>query len=297
MLEDISAFCVVAEHKSFSKAARQLEISAAVVTRRIMRLEKFLGARLLQRSTRHVNLTEAGQIYYSQVRDALTTLENSKKMVKNLTEEVTGTLKVGLPASLSYLHITPALHQFTKKFPQLKIQIVHGNHLLDLLSNGFDMVIHCSKLPDSNFYYKKIGEWKKIICASPAYLKKHGVPKIPQELSLHQCVDHYDNSVRVWKFKVGNKIEEVMINANIYVNSSMDLKNLAVQGAGIAYLPSFTVYHELKAGRLISILENYQPPSIDMLAVYPSREYLNKKTKLFLDFLAKVLCRTLITKG
>lgn len=288
MLEDISVFCAVATHKSFSKAAKQLGISPTVVTRRIARLEKSLDTRLLQRSTRQVTLTEAGQLYYTQVQDLLTALEASKKMVKSLNEEVTGTLKIGVPVSISYLHISPALHQFIKKYPQLKIQIVHGNHLLDLLGSGFDLVIHCSKLPDSSFYYKKLGQWKKIICASPAYLKKHGVPKIPQELMSHQCVDHYDNVQKTWKFKLDKSLIEVPINANIYVNSSLDLKNLALQGLGIAYLPSFTVYHELKEGHLISILEDYQPPAVDMLAVYPSNQYVNKKTKLFLEFLEKL---------
>ena len=193
MLEDISAFCAVVEQKSFSRAAKQLGVSTAVVTRRVARLEKSLDTRLLHRTTRLVSLTEPGQAFYTQVRDLLDALESSKKTVKSFTQEVTGTLKIGLPASISYLHLTPNLHHFTQKFPQLKIQIVHGNHLLDLLRESFDLIIYCSALPDSNFHYQKLGDWRKIICASPDYLKKFGKPKTPEDLAEHRCLDHYDN--------------------------------------------------------------------------------------------------------
>lgn len=289
MLEDISAFCACAEHKSFSQAARQLGISTAVVTRRIARLEKSLDIRLLHRTTRLVSLTEAGQIFYTEVRDLLQALEASKKNAKSFNQEVTGTLKIGVPASIGHLFVSPALVQFSGQFPQLKIQMVQGDHLLDLLLNGFDVVIHCGELPNSSLYYQKLGDWKKIICASPDYLERLGEPKTPDLLVHHHCLDHYGNFQRTWKFNIDGKLKNISINANIYANSSLDLKNLAVSGLGIAYLPSFTVYHELKAGRLISILEDYQPPLLGMYAVYPSQQYLSKKTKLFLDFMVELL--------
>ncbi len=264
-----------------------------MVTRRVARLEKSLDTRLLHRTTRLVSLTEPGQVFYTQVRDLLEALESSKKAVKSFMQEVTGTLKVGLPASISYLHLTPNLHHFTQKFSQLKIQIVHGNHLLDLLRDGFDLVIHCSSLPDSNFYYQQLGDWRKIICASPDYLKKFARPKVPEDLAEHHCLDHYDNFQRTWKFNINNKLKSIAINSKILANSSMDLKNLAVLGHGIAYLPSFTVYKELKSGQLISLLEDFQPPKISMFAVYPSHQYLSKKAKVFLDFLKKLLAPVL----
>jgi DNA-binding transcriptional LysR family regulator len=259
----------------------------------VARLEKSLDTRLLHRTTRVVSLTEPGQAFYNEVRNLLEALEASKKTAKSFTQEVTGTLKIGLAASICYLHLTPKLHLFTQKFPQLKIQIVNGNHLLDLLREGFDLIIHCNTLPDSNYYYQKLGNWRKIICTSPSYLKKFGTPKTPQDLTAHHCLDHYDNFQRTWKFNVNNKVMLIPINSIISANSSMDLKNLAIHGQGIAYLPSFTVFHELKAGRLISILEDYQPHSIGMFAVYPSHQYLSKKSKLFLDFLSQLLAPVL----
>ncbi len=288
MLEDINAFCACVEYKGFSQAARKIGISAAMITRRIARLEKSLDTRLLNRTTRVVTLTEAGQIFYTQVRDLLQSLQACKEAVKSFNQEVTGTLKIGLPASISYLHISKSLPKFCNQFPQLKIQMVHGNHLLDLLSNGFDIIIHCGELPDSNLYYQKLGNWKKIICASPNYLEKYGRPEQP-DFSTHSCLDHYDNFKRTWKFTIEGQLKHVPINANIYANSSLDLKNLAQSGLGIAYLPSFTVYNEIKTGQLISILQEYQPPPMSMYAVYPSKEYLSKKTKLFLDFLTELM--------
>lgn len=288
MFEDISAFCACAEQKSFSRAAKQLGVSAAVITRRIARLEKSLDTRLLHRTTRLVTLTEAGQAFYSEVRDILQALEASKKAAKSFNQEVTGTLKIGLPASIGHLYVSQALEKFSTQYPQLKIQMVQGNHLLDLLRNGFDLVVHCGELPDSSFYYQKLGDWKKIICAAPSYLKKYGTPKIPN-FHQHQCLDHYDNFQSTWRFKINGKLKEVSIDAKIYANSSLDLKNLAKSGLGIAYLPSFTVYQELKVGHLVSILEKYQPPVLGMYVVYPSHQYLSRKTKLFLEFLTDLL--------
>lgn len=289
MFEDIDAFCLVAKYKSFSQAARQMGISTAVMTRRVARLEKSLDTKLLHRTTRLVTLTEAGQAFYQQTSELLQALEASKKAVKSFNQEVTGTLKIGLPASISQLYLTPALAIFSQQFPQLKIQMVQGNHLLDLLRNGFDLVIHCGELPDSNFYFKKLGSWKKIICASPAYLEKNPAPKIPDDLSAHRCLDHYDNFSRSWKFKIDGKLKDLMIDADIYSNSSLDLKNLAIHHSGIVYLPSFTVYPELHSGQLISLLVKYQPPALGMYAVYPSHQYLSKKTQLFLEFLEQQL--------
>lgn len=289
MFDDLQAFCAVVQNRGFAKAAKQLHISTPVMTRRITRLEQTLGVRLLQRTTRHLNLTEAGNLFYTQASDILQALETSKKTIKKLTEEVTGTLKIGMPVSISHCHVTNALAGFIKKYPGLKLQIVNGNHLLDLLASGFDMVIHCGNLPDSSFYSKKIGDWKKIICASPAYLKKQGTPKHPQELQSHNCIDHYDNFRQTWRFTEKNKELEIMVKGNINVNSSIDLKNLAVAGMGVVYLPSFTVHPELISGKLISVLEKYQPPKLGMYAVYPSKQYLNKKLLVFLDYIMELL--------
>ena len=288
MLDEIAAFCTTVEEKSFSKAAKKLKFSVAVITRRVAHLEEVLGVRLLQRTTRQLSLTEAGRIFYDSSQLIMQTWKASLHAVKDLNSQIRGTLKVGMPISISHIFVTAALPDFLKKHPELKINIVNGNHLLDLLGNNFDMVLYCGDLPNSTFHYKKIGHWRKIICASPDYLKRHGTPMTPNDLSKHNCIDHFDNFSQTWRFSVKEKSLEIPITGNATVNSSIDLMNLAMKGLRIVYLPSFTVKKALAAGQLISILDSYQPNVLNLYAVYPSQKYLSQKMKAFLDFLMEL---------
>jgi DNA-binding transcriptional LysR family regulator len=292
VLEDIQVFCTIAKHQSFSKAARELSISPPVITRRLLRLEKALNARLLNRTTRQVTLTEAGNLFYSEVTDILQLLDASKENVKSLTTQVAGTLKVAMPVSLSQFYVVPALKDFLKKYPHLKIQIVsgHGNQLLNLLQEGFDLVIQCGELPNSSYHARKIATMKKVICASPEYLSKHGNPKELADLKYHNCLQFNDNTVTYpWAISMDGKIKEVAVSGNLIVNNSIELKNLVIDGVGIGYLPAYFVHDELVNGKLVSILENYQLANYNLYAVYTNKEYLAKKTQLFLDFVTNLL--------
>ncbi len=289
MLEDIEVFCTIAKQGGFAKAARVLHISTSMVTRRLSNLEESLGVRLLQRTTRQVSLTEAGQQYYDEMSQILERLQISNKNVKTLSKEVTGTLKVGLPVSISSLYVTQHLQEFLDQHPHIKVTICHGNHLFDLLDNQFDFVVHCGELPSSNFYYKKIGSWKKIIAASPSYLAKYGTPKTPDDLAEHNCLDHGENFDFTWRFQQREKLRDLSVSGNVRVNSSLDLANLASNGIGIVYLPCFVIAEQLKTGRLKSILDEYRPPELGLYCVYPSSKYLNQKTRLFIEFVERLL--------
>lgn len=289
MFDDIVVFRTIVQLKSLTKASKALGLSTPVVTRRLARLEKSLNTSLIQRTTRQIHLTEAGELFFAQSTDVLYALEASKDAVKNLNREVSGTLKVGLPESISYLYVTKKLHQFTTRYPNINIYIVTGNHLLGLLTNGFDLVIHAGVLPDSSFYFRKLGHWKKIFCATPDYLAKYGIPKKPEDLSLHNCIDHYDNSERSWEYKEKGKFKKIMVNGNIRTDSNFGIRQLALSGIGIAYLSKCTVYNDLKHGRLVSILENFQASDLGTYAVYPSKQFISKKTEVFLEFTSELL--------
>lgn len=289
MFDDLEAFYLIVKTGSFTKAANALGVSTPMVTRRLARLEKTLGSRLIQRNTRKLSVTETGAVFFQETQEILQKLEDAKRRLLHLNQDVTGTLKIGIPITLNHLYLSPKLADFLANYPSLNLRIVNGNHLLDLLDHDFDLVIHCSDLPDSNFHFKKIGDWKKVICASPAYFEKHGQPLTPQELTQHNCLDHYDNRSNSWKFLIDEKLQEVYIRGNVKANSSIDLKNMAVGGAGIVYLPCFTADQELREGKLISILEAYQPPKIGMYAVYPSQQFLSKKVEVFLEFFGGIM--------
>lgn len=289
MLEDILTFQMIVQHKSLTKAGKELGISTSIVTRRLARLEKSLNTRLLQRTTRQIHLTEAGEIFFNKITDVLYGLEASKEAVRNLSDNVAGTLKVGLPAGISQLYVTKMLHQFSQKYPNISIHIVTGHHLLGLLTTGFDLVIHAGILPDSNFYFKKIGSWKKIFCASPDYLNKYGTPNTPLELKSHNCIDHYDNADRTWEYKENNIVKKIAINGNIRADNHFDIRQLIVSGMGISYLSKCTIYEDLKQGRLVSILDDFQSSEFGTYAVYPTNKFISKKVQIFLDFMTNLL--------
>jgi len=293
MLEQFEAFYLIVKLKNFTKAAKQLGISTPMVTRRLAKLEETMGTRLINRNTRKLSVTEAGEIFFQEVGEILQRIEHSKNLVRNLTHEVIGTLKIGIPITLNHLYLSPEIHRFIQQYPGLNLHIVNGNHLLNLLDNDFDSVIHCSHLPDSNFHFRKLGMWSKVTCASPGYLAQHGKPQQPKDLAAHNCLDHHDNHHSTWKFQVAEKIQEVYVAGNLKMNSSIDLKNAAVNDAGIVYLPSFTVHRELEEGNLISILSEYQPPCIPMCAIYPSQQFLSKKVQVFLDFFTEIMAPVL----
>lgn len=285
LLEDLKAFCLVCEQNSLAKAARKLGISTPMMTRRIQRMESELQIQLFNRSTRVVKATEAGKLFYQQCIEVINQYDSGVKALQTLSEQVSGTIKIGLPTSISHLWVTTALKKFLSKYPDVKIQIVNGNHLLGLLAEGFDMVVHCGQLPDSGYYFRKICDWHKLTCAAPSYLKKFGVPEHPSDLINHNCVDHYDNYRNTWTYNVKGKLTDFFVQGNVKANSSIDLKNLAVSGLGLVYLPDFTVHGEVKSGNLKIVLDRYQPEKLPMYAVYPSRQSLSKKNQVLLEYL------------
>lgn len=289
MLEEIKTFCEVVKQHSLVKAAEKLGMSPPMVTRHLQQLEAELKVQLLHRTTRCINVTEAGDLFYQQALEILIHFDAGKRAVESVSEQVVGTLKIGVPTSIAQLWLVPALKYFYKQFPDVTVDIISGNHLINVITSGFDIVIHCGTLPDSSFYSRKIRDWKKIICASPTYFKKYGKPKHPQDLEQHHCLDHSDNRFNTWGFMINGKHEEVFVNGPIKSSSSIDLKNLSVEGLGLVYLPDFTVLHDIKAKKLVSVLDQFQPTPLGLYAIYPSKQYLSQKTKVMLDFMTELL--------
>jgi LysR family transcriptional regulator, regulator for bpeEF and oprC len=290
-IDALKAYCTVYEEESFAKAARKLGISTPMMTRRIQQVESELDTELLYRSTRALTPTEAGELFYHQAKELIYQYDASILSLQTLSMEVSGTVKIGLPASISHLWVAPNLHHLTAEYPDLKFRLINGNHLLDLVSERFDVIIHCGKLPDSGFYSQAIRQWRKVTCASPNYLKTNGMPKHPDDLKNHNCLDHFDNLRNTWGFTIEGVEKPFFVKGNIKANSSMDLKNLAVSGHGVVYLPSFTVDQDIQDRKLKPILKKYEPRDYDMHVIYASKRHSNKKLRVVLDFLNEVLPR------
>lgn len=260
-----------------------------MMTRRIQQVEEQVGVQLLHRSTRVLTPTEAGELFYQQMREVVREYDAGVASVKTLGDKIAGTIKIGVPTSISRLWIAPTLHRLNKKYPDLEVRIVIGSPLLYLLSERFDLVIHCSTLPDSGFYYQSLSKWNKITCAAPKYIKKHGVPKHPNDLANFNCLDQFDNMYQTWGYKIKGKNENIAVAGNVQANSSMDLKALALSGMGLIYLPSFIIADEIKSGKLQEVLLDYKSDPYDMYAVFPHKKQHNKKIQVMLDYLDEVL--------
>lgn len=287
LLKPLNAFVMTIKLDGFAKAAQALGTSPSSISRLLAQLEEELGFSLLERTTRTLKLTEAGAQFYEKAQEILTIYDSSKKHLGNLSNELSGNLKIGAPASMSYLYITNCIDEFLNGYPNLKLQLVNGDHLLDLLEDDFDFVLHCRPLPDSNFLYKKLGLWTRTLCASPEYIKKHGRPKNLEELKQHNCLLHYDNKEGTWPLNVDGETKNIPINGNISTDSSLNLKNLACKGIGIAYLPSFIIFRELSNKTLIPILPKHFLPPKEIYAVYTKNRYRIKKVKALLEFLTE----------
>ena len=288
MFELLKTFVAVAEHASFAKAAKHLNLSTPSVTRHIQELEGVYQAKLFARTTRHVGLTETGQEVLQFALDVLNMQQGLNDKIQSVQERAFGSIKIGLPTSILQLFVYDNLHKLLKQYPDLNVEIAVGNHLTHLLSEQFNVVVHCGPIPDSSFYYEQLASWKKILCASPKYWKKHGKPTKPDDLMHHNCLDHADNHTHYWEFYQKNNATPIAIRGSVRVDSSIALAKLAMQGIGVVYLPSFTVQPYLNQGSLVSVLDEYMPPSLPVYAIYSQKRRCNKKIDVVLEALAEL---------
>ena len=206
-----------------------------------------------------------------------------------MQNQVSGVLKVGAARSIVSCYIAPKLAEFVQQYPDIEVHMMNGDYMLDLLRHELDLAIHCGSLPDSNLYYKKLCIWSKATCASPAFIKKYGEPKHPSDLVNFTCLDHLYNHNRTWRYHEHGKNLWQPIRSSQRSDSSLDLKEMALNHLGFVYLPTFTVKKELESGQLINVLPAYQVPPLDMYAVYLKEKFKTKKVQAFIEFLQKQL--------
>ena len=282
----MSIFVEVVEQDGFTSAAEKLNVSRAQVSKSIMQLEAHLGARLLNRTTRRISLTDIGRLYYERCKNVLQEVEEIEGLAKEQTGKPHGTLTISAPTSFSLLHLKEIIPQFLKQYPQVQISLNLADRFVDVIAEGYDVVIRIAKLGDSSLISRKIAPCKRIFCASPDYLSAQGIPHVPQDLAIHACLI-YSNELKPdnWILHGTHGIEAVKVNGPLCSNNGDMLKAAAVAGHGIALLPTFIVGPEIKAGRLVQVLADYCPPDITINAVLPSKRYMSAKVRAFVDFL------------
>lgn len=287
-LADIAVFVRVVDAGSFTGAAEALNISQPVVSKAVTRLEERLGARLLNRTTRRLSLTEAGAELYRRSLHALKQIEDAELEVARYQTEPRGTLRVNAPMSFSIVHLAPVMHEFLASFPGVSLEMTLDDGFADLVEGGYDLIVRIGKLRDSSLVARRISPARLAICASPAYLEKHGEPQTADDLLNHNCLMYtLGSSPRAWRL-VSPEGEERMVplRGNVASNNGLAERAFAVNGVGIAMLPTFYIGEDLRAGRLKCFLRDWIPQDVSIYAVYAERRNLTPKVRAFIDFLA-----------
>lgn len=288
-LSDIAVFVHVVRSGSFTAAADKLGLSKSVVSKYVTRLEDRLGARLLNRTTRRLSLTEAGQVFFSRSQHALGEIEEAEAEISKIQGEPRGELRLNSPMSFGVLHIAPLLPAFQARYPEVTVDMVLDDRTANLVEEGYDLAIRIGDLPDSSLVARRLGACRHVVCATPEYFARHGVPQSPADLSDHPALTYrYQDSPSEWSFIASDgSFIQVPINSRLQMNNSLALREALLNGAGVTLTPTFVVGRDIRAGKLKAVLLDYRLIELSIYAVYPQRKHLSPKVRAFIDFLAE----------
>jgi DNA-binding transcriptional LysR family regulator len=287
-LEAMNAFVKVVSLGSYAEAGRALGLTRSAVSKAVMELEHLLGSRLLNRTTRRVGPTEAGLAYYERCAGIIALVEETEMQVSRLHDEPKGVLKVNAPMSFGTLYLGPAIAEFMKAYPELKIELTLTDRFIDPIEEGVDVTIRIAELADSSLIARKLARARRVLIAAPSYVAKRGEPADPDELVQHQCLAYgHTTTLQRWHLNRNGETIAFPVNAVLCSNNGDVLKSAAVAGRGIALLPTFIVGPDIRAGRLQTVLERFSPPDLGIHALYTPNRYLAAKTRVFIDFLAE----------
>ncbi|MDO9415606.1 LysR family transcriptional regulator [Pararhizobium sp.] len=290
-LGDLDIFVRVVSSGSMSAAGRLLGLSPAVISKRIKRLEDRLGTRLLQRTTRQISLTEAGQGFYDRVLGILAGVEEAEAFASGRSGQVQGTLRISAPTSFGRMHIAPHLKAFMSAHPDLVINLILSDELVDIVAGGFDLAIRIGDLSDSSLVARKLAPVRRILCATPGYIAAHGTPKTMDDLTAHTCLPAHNHDT--WKLEGPAGTLTYRPQGPLITNSSEVIREAVIAGIGIALRSTWDIGPELKTGALIQVLPDWEGPrSLAVSAVYPSRQFLPAKVRSFIDYLAGIYGQT-----
>lgn len=288
-LTNLAVFVKVVEEQSFAAAARGVGLSPAMVSKHVQALEERLGARLLNRTTRRLSLTEVGRGYYERARQILADLEDADRAASDLQAAPRGTLRVNAPFSFGIRHLGPAVAAYLQAYPEVTVDISLNDHYIDLLAEGVDVALRIGRLADSSLIARRLAPIRLVLCAAPAYLRQHGTPREPKDLARHNCLLYtYAATADEWRF-VGpdGKDEVVRVSGRLLANNGDVIIAAAAAGIGLALSPSFMAGEPVRAGQLVRLLPGYAAPEAALYAVYPPGRHLSAKLRSFIDFLVK----------
>ncbi|MDJ0948987.1 MAG: LysR family transcriptional regulator [Alphaproteobacteria bacterium] len=287
LFQSMRVFSRVAEVESFSGAARDLAMSKAAASKHVRALEDRLGVRLLNRTTRRLSLTEEGRLYYEWCRRIQADLSEADSSVARQHGEPRGTLRVNAPMSFGIRHLSSAVPDFLARYADLAVDLTLNDRYVDLVDEGYDMAIRIGSLEDSSLVARKLAVARRVLCAAPAYLERHGRPQEAQDLARHNCLSYSyaRTNPGVWRLRGPEGEVSVQVRGNLDANNGDVIRAATLAGSGIAWQPSFIVGDDIRAGRLEHVLPRYGD-EIGIHAVYPQTRYLSAKVRAFVDYLA-----------
>jgi len=284
-LQELAIFAAVAEAEGFSAAARRLGVSKAMVSVAVARLEERLGVRLLQRTTRRLSLTEAGSAALPHAQRALLAARDAEEAATESLTSPRGVLRLNAPMSFGLLHVVPALGAFAKRYPEVRVDLVLDDRVLDLTEGGFDLALRIGTLPDSSLVAQRLGVSRNVLVAHPDYLARAGQPETPDELAEHAALLYSLSATRGrWTLSRGRRSVTIRVSGPLQANSSLALHRALLQGLGVARIPWFVVGEDLAKGRLVEVLPEWELPTQEIHALTTARDHLPRKTRAFIDF-------------
>lgn len=287
-LTSLQVFSHVARGGSFAAAARDMNMSRAMVSKHVMQLESDLGVRLLNRNTRQVSLTEAGAEYLERLGHILAELDDAELALTTLNTEPRGLLRLNAPPSFGAFHLVPLLAEFMQAYPNVHVEMKLTDRAADVVEEGFDLAIEVGRLADSSLVARVLAHSRLVICGSPDYLRKHGTPQTPEDLANHNCLTSSRFPPRdEWPLRSpdGDRLHKV--SGTFRSNIGDAVHRMAVQGIGLTMLPTYMVGQDLKKGRMQAVLTEYEPTPYMIAALYPDRRYLPAKVRSLMDFLVE----------
>jgi len=288
----ITTFIRIVQTGNFSRAARELGITPQAASIQIKQLEDWTGVRLLNRSTRRISLTEEGSRFYNTCVTAIGAIDEEVERMRDTSHEVVGTVKLAAPTGMGSRFVAPALGRFLEKYPRLSVDLLIQNRVPDIVGEGIDLGILPHPLPQTNLVARRVVSSPFVLCASPAYLQRHGRPQCFEDLARHRCVDlrsWISNSVRPWRLRAGDEVVAHNIRASLVTNDGDSLIEAVLSGAGIGHITLYRVAPYLRSGRLETVMDGMVDGELSWSIYMQQRKHVPQKIRVLSDFIAHVL--------
>lgn len=286
---EIELFVQVAETGSLSRAAEALDLSNAAASRHLSALEERLGARLVERNTRRLYLTDTGQEFFSRAKIILSDLKDAESAVNATALNPTGVLRITASLSFAMHHVAPLLRDYSQRYPNVTVHVEAANRYMDIIDNNIDVAIRTREYePDSNITIRRLAETRRILAASPRYFARAGFPKILEELQHHKLLIYtHANNPNELRFTRDGQTTTMAVKGLLESNDGQILRAAALDGLGILVQPTYILYDDIVAGRLVPVLDEWDLPHLAINLAYPSRKHLSAKVRTFIDFIAE----------